>query len=1015
MKNHETGIFSYLCEGIVKALNKMVEIFTTHDGKSLDEVMSNGLQFLSDAAGIDRVVIFRHSEMDGSLGQVYLWHGKTLPLEKELLVLPDEPTVNNWVERLKKGECINGNLIEMSEEESALLGKYGIKSILFVPIFTHGEFWGFITLEDHTHYRRFKKSSLDLLRTAAHLCTNIVTQDEMERKITGADDYNRATLDAAPIGFTVLDEDLNIIDCNDTTAKRLGCSKQYYKEHFFEFSPDFQPDGQNSTMVAMEHIKNALAGEKQVFKWIHRTLSGELVPFEITLTRTRHNGRHLLLAYQYDLSNINSLEKAIAEAEELTRAVTEASPFPYVLFNKDMQPIDCNEAILRILEAPDKQYFLEHYWDVFLPDIQPDGTNSYKKATEAHKNALISRHTTYEWYHRSMSGEEIPMESSVSKITHKGSVYFISFKYDLRSIKKMMNNISEQSELLKEAFLKATDASRVKSEFLSNMSHEMRTPLNAIIGMTTIGKNTPNPERKDYALNKIVDASNHLLGVINDILDMSKIEANKFEFASEEFNFEMMLHKVVNFVNFRVEEKKQKFSVHIDPSIPKTLIGDDQRIAQVITNLLANAAKFTPENGSISLSTKLLECENKEGSSAEERNTDSSYTIQISVADTGIGINPEQQERLFDSFTQAESNTTRKYGGTGLGLSISKNIVELMGGRIWVCSEPGKGSIFSFTIKAMSGREKKKNLLNPDINWSNVRVMAVDDDPDILEQFRDIMSGFGVSCDTAKDHKEAFALIERNGPYNIYFIDWKMSGMDGIELTRVLKSESHISGNAVAIMISAAEWREIEDEAEKVGVDKFLSKPLFPSTIMNTINELFGIQQQEEESAEITGIFEGRHILLAEDVEINREIVLELLAPTKLIIDCAENGAEAVRMYSETPEKYEMIFMDLHMPIMDGYEATRTIRAFEASRRKTSGKPFKQIPIVAMTANVFREDAEKCIKAGMNGHIGKPLDFNLVMNKLRNYLLNRRTRLVLPKNDSVPKKIRRSRKVTVNE
>ena len=377
--------------------------------------------------------------------------------------------------------------------------------------------------------------------------------------------------------------------------------------------------------------------------------------------------------------------------------------------------------------------------------------------------------------------------------------------------------------------------SRQKSAFLANMSHEIRTPMNAIIGMINIGKSCDSAERKDDCLMKIEDASQHLLGVINDILDMSKIEANMLGLSEEEYCFEKVLRRVVNVVQIRAEEKRLKFTMHIDEKIPPMLIGDDQRLAQVIANLLGNAIKFTPEDGAISLSASLL----------EER--DPVCEIQIAVADTGIGISPEQQKRLFRSFQQAESSTTRKFGGTGLGLAISKNIVEMMGGRIWVDSELGKGATFAFTTLMKRGGERRE-----------------------------------------------------------------------------------------------------ED----------------------------GVQKKPED---IGGIFAGRRVLLAEDVAINREIVTALLAPTGVEIDCAENGLEAVRLFGEGPDQYDIILMDVQMPEMDGYGATGRIRKMDTPKAAS-------IPIIALTANVFHEDIAQCIQAGMNGHLGKPIDFDELIIKLREYL-----------------------------
>jgi len=517
---------------------------------------------------------------------------------------------------------------------------------------------------------------------------------------------------------------------------------------------------------------------------------------------------------------------------------------------------------------------------------------------------------------------------------------------------------------------KADYESRQKSTFLANMSHEIRTPMNAIIGMTNIGKSSEGIERKDYCFMKIEDASQHLLGVINDILDMSKIEANMFLLSEVEYNFEKILQRVVNVVNFRVDEKHQKFSVHIDKNIPGMLIGDDQRLAQVITNLLGNAIKFTPESGTISLKASLLE------------EKDNVCKLRIEVTDTGIGISQEHQKRLFKSFQQAESSTTRKFGGTGLGLAISKNIVEMMGGMIWIESEIGKGSTFFFTTIVKRGKEREKTLADNCINWSSVRILAVDDDPDILTYFQEVMKKFGASCDTAISGSEALELIGQKGPYNIYFVDWKMPGMDGIKLSHELKSQTSLVSKPVVIMISAAEWHVIEEDAKKAGVDKFLSKPLFPSSIADLISEVLGAGQNclEDERSNISDIFTGKHILLAEDVDINREIVITLLEQTAIKIDCADNGVEAVRLFSESPDKYDMVLMDVQMPEMDGYEATRRIRSFKT-------KKATDIPIIALTANVFREDVEQCIKAGMNSHLGKPIDFNELVKKLREYLI----------------------------
>ncbi|MDR2743750.1 MAG: response regulator [Desulfovibrio sp.] len=519
----------------------------------------------------------------------------------------------------------------------------------------------------------------------------------------------------------------------------------------------------------------------------------------------------------------------------------------------------------------------------------------------------------------------------------------------------------------------AVAGARAKSSFLANMSHEIRTPLNAVVGMTTLGKNASEPARKDYCFSKIEDASNHLLRIINDILDISKIEADKLELSSENFDFEKMIQRVINVVNFRVEEKRLNFLFHQDKTIPRALLGDDQRLAQIIANLLSNAIKFTPEFGTVTLNARLL------------REEAGILTLQFEVTDTGIGLSPEQRARLFTPFQQAGSDTSRKFGGTGLGLAISRRIVELMGGRIWVNSEPGRGSTFAFTVRLERGVMAYHNLLSPDVNWSNVRVLAVDDAPEVREYFLETAVQLQISCDVAAGGEEALRMSARNGAYDIYFMDWKMPGMDGIETAARIREAN--AGKSVVIMISSADLNQVEADVKKAGVGHFLSKPIFRSDIVDCLNQCLGrprpdnVRERQDEEPEER--FAGYRILLAEDVEINREIALALFEPTGLAVDCAENGRQALEMLQAAPERYDAILMDIQMPEMDGYDATRKIRGLDDAKARS-------VPVIAMTANVFREDVEKCLAAGMDDHTGKPLDFEDVKRKLRKYLPARR-------------------------
>ena len=531
---------------------------------------------------------------------------------------------------------------------------------------------------------------------------------------------------------------------------------------------------------------------------------------------------------------------------------------------------------------------------------------------------------------------------------------------------------NETFKNLNEARKTAMDSTKAKGEFLSRMSHEIRTPMNAIIGMTTIAKRTDDIEKVRYCLDKVDVSSRQLLGIINDVLDMSKIDANKLEITNAPFDFEKMIQNIINMMQVRLEEKHLDFHLDINKVFTRNIICDELRLSQVLINLLSNAVKFTPESGSVTLMVREHEVE--EGKSS----------LHIEVVDTGIGIDAQSQSKLFHSFEQADGSITRQFGGTGLGLAISKRIVNLMGGDIWVESEAGQGSKFIFEIEVEWGEDLPQKEFETTVP-SSLRILVVDDNEDVLEYFTNILGSFSLECDTASSGKEAIAFVEKSIEkeqyYDILFIDWNMPVMSGKSTVEKIKE---LAGDKVIyVMISVAEWCDIEKEVKSCGVTNFLSKPVLPSVLYDSILELTrkNLVTMNAKDSELVPDWKNKHILLAEDVEINREIVANVLEDTNVQFTYAEDGEQAVRLFREMGEQFDLILMDVQMPNLDGLMATRQIRELE----EETGE---EIPIIAMTANAFKEDVEVCLEAGMNGHLAKPLNLNELYVVLRAYLDN---------------------------
>ena len=776
--------------------------------------------------------------------------------------------------------------------------------------------------------------------------TDITLRKQQEAELQ----TQHSALESAANAIAITDRKGTIEWINPAFTRLTG----YEREEAIGQNPRVLKSGVHELEFYRNLWRTVLAGSVWQGTLTNKRKDGVLYQEEMTITPVRSKRGEIthFVAVKQDITERLRAEERLRETEQFFRSVLELAP--------DGLMVADAAGIIRLANAQCEKLFGYTREELIGQPVEAlvpaDVRSRHPAMREAFHRAPAARAMGASRELRGLrkDGSLFPAEIGLSPLpARQGEEAQVAVS--IRDITER----KEQENALKQAKAKAEEATEMKSMFLANMSHEIRTPMNAIIGLSHLALKTPlNPKQRDY-VSKVHNAGTSLLAVINDILDFSKIEAGKLDLETTDFKLDEVISSVTTLTAQKAHEKGLEFLAHVAPGIPEHLLGDPLRLGQILTNFVNNAVKFT-ERGEIRLNIELLE------------RTGEKVQLKFSVRDTGIGMTREQSAKLFQPFTQADMSTTRKHGGTGLGLTISRRLVELMGGRIWLESEPGVGSTFLFTVWLGVGAEKGTGKIVPE-RLAQLRVLIVDDNPAAREILQEPLSTVANRVDTVASGAEAIAAVRRHDasePYDIVFMDWRMPGMDGLLASRHIKSDETLAHQPAIVLVTAFGREEVREEAERLQLDGFLVKPVTKSMIVDTLVNVFahvGEQAAPSAAGEQEVRLRGARILLVEDNEINQQIALELLEGAGAVVKVAGNGRVAVETLSNGPQPppFDVVLMDLQMPEMDGYQATAKLR---------SDPRFATLSIIAMTAHATIEERQRCLASGMNDHISKPID-----------------------------------------
>ncbi|NLI79778.1 MAG: PAS domain S-box protein [Candidatus Riflebacteria bacterium] len=798
--------------------------------------------------------------------------------------------------------------------------------------------------------------------------------DNTERR--QLDQKFRAIFDSSFDAYFLVDPKGRALDCNSTAIKLFRASgrDEILTLGPLGYLPEQQPDGGRSYDRFQDLLARTLAAGHGKGEWRFR-VRGQEMPADLTMIRLEVVQPPIVLVVVHDLTERKKAEATIVESRNLLRGVIDNSMAVICAKDTDGRYLLVNRRWGEILDLSEAEVVGRTDAEIFPADQALDYRRNDLQVLQTGKPLTIEEHALIDGERRTFLAVKFPI------IDRAGQVNAVcGISTDITDLKKIHGELSEARQ-------QADAANQAKSQFLANMSHEIRTPMNAIMGFAYLAlQSDPSPALRGH-LEKIQNAAKGLLGIINDVLDFSKIEVGKLTIEAIEFDLERVLDNVSGMITLRAQEKGIELVLDLDPALPRRLIGDPLRLEQVLVNLTSNAVKFT-KAGEIVVGIRLVgapaprdggPAESGEGgdgrdggASGESREGPAErIVLEFRVRDTGVGLTAEQISHLFQPFTQADGSTTRKYGGTGLGLSICKRLVEMMHGTIGVSSQPGKGSTFTFT--AEFGQAETGGVPTPLPDLRQLRVLVVDDHPASREYLARVLTALSFEVVEARDGQEALEILERPGPgrpIELILMDWQMPGLDGIETSRRIQALGGPAKAPTIIMVTAFGRDRAMAHAGDVPIDEYLVKPVTPSTLFEAILRVFKKEHPGRQAA-VSGAepppdldrLVGARALLVEDNELNQEVAVTLLTRAGMVVETAVHGREALDRLARAP--FDVVLMDCQMPEMDGYECTGEIR--RQSR-------FARLPVIAMTANAVAGDRERCLAAGMNDHLAKPID-----------------------------------------